>query len=206
MEDTMAPKLFFAMNYCERDKTLASKSMSACQKLYPNDLVVGIPDTPRLKLAQFGGQWTQRWMEAALADAEAEIIIKIDPDTRALKACRAFPTTDIFGQLAPEGTYYPKSNGIICGGAIGFTRAAVQKIVDSKLLLDPKYTQKPYWTEERRFGTPREHIALQDPIVHDIAQRLNLSEGAWDGLDLMMSWEPSRPFQKTATFVHPVKE
>lgn len=201
----MAPKITFAVTYWKRDAALVPKCEAALKALYPAAQIVLIEDSARLKLAQNGGQWTERWMTQAMATSP-DIVIKLDPDTRAVKTCMTLPKFDIFGQTAPVGTYFPKSDGIVCGGAIGFQAAAVQKILDSKLLSDAKYTQKPYWTEERRFGTPREHIALQDPIVHDIAQRLNLSEGAWDGLDLMMSWEPSRPFKPNSTFVHPVKD
>lgn len=200
-----ANKLTFVMNYTQRDAALSLKSAFALKTLYPGVEVILIEDSPRLKLPQFSGQWTDRWMKAALL-TDADIIIKLDPDTRATKAAASFPTTDIFGQQAPLGTYFPKSTGIICGGAIGFQRAAVQKIVDSGFLLDPKYTVKPYLTEERRFGTPRETVSLQDPIVADIAQRLGLKSGDWPGLHIKFQWEPPVVAPKDALFAHPVKE
>lgn len=201
----MTPRLTFAMTYCDRDAALAQKSADAVRTLYPSAQIVLIEDHPRLKLAHFGGQWTERWMQAALA-TDANIIVKLDPDTRAMRTVTHFPMALVFGQMAPMGAYYSKSDGIILGGAIGFKRFLVEKIVDSALLQDARYTEKPYAREERRFGDPKEVIAMQDPIVADILQRLDVFQGVWDGLDLMMSWEPVRSFRQTATFVHPVKD
>ncbi len=199
------PKITFAMTYCERDAALVNKSQAALESLYPEARVIVIADNPRIKLPGFQGQWTERWMKAALA-TDADIIVKIDPDTRAMRVA-TFPTEDVFGQMAPTGAYYPNSNGIISGGAIGFQQAAVQKIVDSGFLRDTKYDVKPYATEERRFGTPRETILLQDFITHDVAERLNLTKGDWPGLHLKFSWEADQNVHpKNATFIHPVKE
>lgn len=200
----MAPRLTFAMTYCDRDAALAQKSADAVRALYPDASVIVIEDNPRLKLAQFGGQWTERWMQAALA-TDANIIVKLDPDTRALRTVTHFPMALVFGQMASVGTYHPNSEGMILGGAIGFKRFLVEKIVDSGFLRDAKYTKEPYVREERRFGDPKEMVAMQDPIVHDITQRFGLSEGVWDGLDLMMSWDEARPFRQNATFAHPVR-
>lgn len=200
----MALKVCFVMTYCERDASLTAASAAALKSLYPDATVLVIDDsTTRLKLAPNGGQWSQRWMSQALASG-ADIIVKLDPDTRAVKVA-SFPAEDVFGMQAPEGTYFPQSSGVISGGAIGFQAAAVQKILDSGFLLDAKYTEKPYATEERRFGHPRPTVILQDPIVGDVAQRLGLSQGVWEGLDIHFSWEPPVPFRKDATFVHPVK-
>ena len=201
----MAAKITFAITYWQKDAALAQKSAAALKQIYPTAQVLVIEDNPHLKLAQFGGQWTERWMKAALA-TEADVIIKLDPDTRATNAVTTFPTTDVFGQEAPVNTYWPKSSNILCGGAIGFQAAAVQKIVASGFLLDSKYTQKPYVTEERRFGTPRETISLQDPIVADVVQRLSLTTGNWPGLSIKFAWEPAVAPPKDAIFVHPVKE
>ena len=200
----MAAKVTFAITYWKKDAALAQKSAAALKLLYPTAQVLVIEDSPRLKLAEFGGQWTERWMTQALATG-ADVIVKVDPDTRALRPA-SFPTADIFGMTSPMGTYYPKSTGILSGGAIGFQAAAVEKILASGLLRDVKYTTKPYATEERRHGIPREQIALQDPIVHDIATRLSLNEGQWPGLHIKFSWEPAQKAPANATFAHPVKD
>lgn len=195
--------LCFAMTHCDRDASLAGISSAALKSLYPGATVLVIEDKPRLKLPLFSGQWTKRWMEKAMATG-ADIVVKLDPDTRAMRTVSNFPASDVFGQLAAKGDYFPNSDGILSGACIGFQAAAVKRILDSGILTDAKYTQKPYWAAERRYGTPWEGISLQDPIVADVMQRLNLASQCWEGLDLMMSWEPPRPFRKDATFVHPV--
>jgi hypothetical protein len=193
--------LCFAITHCDRDASLAELSAAALKSLYPDAHIVVIEDKPRLKLPQFSGQWTQRWMEEAVATG-ADIIIKLDPDTRA-KNVAAFPEFDIFGQVSPDGTY-PQMSGIICGACIGFQKAAVEKILSSGFLLDAKYSEKPYAATERRYQ-PWETVSLQDPIVHDVAQRLGLSQGSWAGLSIKFSWDAHKDAHpRNATFVHPV--
>lgn len=190
----------FVVTYCKRDAHL----VDACKeslKVYDDRCVLTFCDEPlRLKVPPQAGRWTERWMEHALD--LGDIIVKVDPDTRAMRKA-SFPITDIFGQFAQKDDYHPDSTGVLMGGAIGFQRDAVKKILDSGFLRDEKYNEPPYLVEERRY-VPKETVILNDLIVHDIAQRLGLSEGAWEGLDLMMSWEPFRPFHKGATFIHPV--
>jgi hypothetical protein len=199
-------KITFAMTFCARDAALAKINAARLQALYPAATVLAIDDNnTQLKLAGHAGQWTERMMQQAMATSP-DIVIKLDPDTKPLVAVSVFPTSDVFGQMAPVGTYYPKSTGIISGGCIGFQAAAVSKILASGLLTNAKYNEKPYACEERRYGYPRATVVLNDPIVSDVVKQLGLSEGVWEGLDLMMSWEPTRAFKANATFVHPVKE
>lgn len=203
----MATKLAFAINFCHRDADNAEKSAAAVTAIYPSASVIMIDDeTTKLKLPPNAGQWTQRWMTQALA-TDADILFKIDPDTRALVAATSFPTADVFGQQSTLGTYYPKSPvTIICGGCIGFQKTAVEKILESGLLLNEKYNVAPYAYAERRYGTPRQTVILNDPIMDDVILQLGLTKAVWAGLDLMMSWEPARPFKPNSTFVHPVKD
>jgi hypothetical protein len=186
-----------------QDSVLAAQSAAAAKTLYPSAQIVQLSDLPpnRLKLPQFSGQWTERWMKAALA-TNADIIIKIDPDTRAYNAVTTFPTTDIFGQIAQNGIY-GGLKGVIHGAAIGFQRAAVEKIVASGLLSDKKYTVKPYTTTRGLTET----ISLQDPIVHDVATRLGLTMGAWAGTSIRTKWQGKKTVDTTkVTFAHPVKD
>jgi hypothetical protein len=134
----------------------------------------------------------------------ADIIVKVDPDTRATNLA-TFPSADVFGFLAPNGIYSPKSSGIFCGAAIGFQSSAVEKILSSGHLTDQKYTRKPFVTPERRYGHPREVIALQDPIVADVVSRLRLTTANWPGLHIRFSWDRPVPPPSGATFIHPVK-
>lgn len=192
--------LTFAITSYE-DSDLAVKSIAALRKLYPTATIVFLSDLPpnRLKLPQFCGAWTERWMKAALG-TDAEIIVKIDPDTRAFVAATEFPGADIFGQIAKNGIYY-SVKGVIHGAAIGFQRSAVEKIVQSGLLLDKKYTVQPYVTNRDL----RETISLQDPIVHDVAVRLGLTMAAWDGLHIRTRWDNEEQMDVSKFyFAHPV--
>lgn len=198
----MALNITFVVNYYDRDAALVADCVAALNHFYPAATVLQIEDNPPLKTPDKAGQWTERWMTQAAATSP-DIIIKVDPDTRALRAVTSFPTTDIFGQLAPEGTYFPGSSGIISGGCIGFKASAVTAILNSGLLRDMRYSAKPFACVERRFGLPQSWIVLNDPIVHDVAQRLSLTEGIWDGLSLKHSWDADKTHPADATFIHP---
>ncbi len=193
----------FAITTYQEPAELVAKSVAALKASYPDASIVQLSDLPpnRLKLPQFAGAWTLRWMEASLK-TNADVIVKVDPDTRAYKAVTEFPKTDIFGQVAKNGVYY-NLKGVIHGAAIGFQRSAVQKIVDSGLLFDKKYTASPYlYTRDEK-----EAISLQDPIVHDVAIRLGLTMGSWDGLQIQTRWEQIEKVDTSkVTFAHPVKD
>jgi len=193
----------FAITSYQEPAELVAKSVAALKTLYPDASVVQLSDLApnRLKLPQFAGTWTLRWMQAALA-TNADVIVKIDPDTRAYKAVTTFPTADIFGQIAKNGVYY-NLKGVIHGAAIGFQRSAVQKIANSGLLLDKKYTALPYVFSRDE----KEAISLQDPIVHDVSIRLGLTTGSWEGLQIQTRWEQIKKVDTSkVTFAHPVKD
>lgn len=195
-------KLTFAISSWQKDADLAPKAIESLKKAYPDAVIVHCVDVPpnRIKLPQFAGAWTERWMKAALETA-ADIIVKVDPDTRAYVRATEFPKEDIFGQVSDPGTYW-HIEGVIFGAAIGFQRSAVEKIVASGLLNDKKYTVHPYLFDREEDTT----VSLQDPIVHDIGLRLQLSSGKWTGLQMHTRWgDPVRDAEKY-TFVHPVRE
>ena len=182
-----------------RDGELALRSIAALRLVYPESRITHIQDEPRLKLPQFAGRWTERWMRACLL-GDLTTLIKLDPDTRCLRRA-SLPDGDLWGQVAPPHVYWGVE-GVLYGGAIGFKREAAQKIVDSGLLLDEKYTVKPYVFE--RNG---EWLSLQDPIVHDVAQRLGLHETPWSEVYMALSGKRLRNIDVTKfAFVHPVTE
>jgi len=188
----------FIIPYHAADAARAKTNAAAISALYPSAKIALVADMPPLKSPQFGGQWTERWMKVATGD----VIIKLDPDAR-LQKTFAVPKGDVFGQVATDGIY-PVS-GVIYGAAIGFTQTAIQKILTSDLLRDPKYTTAPYQykTSSGRL------VSLQDPIVSDIIARLGLKFAPWPGLYLGMSWRKvPRNIQhkrRTYTVFHPVR-
>src|SRR5271157_4163109 len=88
-----------------KDTDLAKKAVSALKEFYPKAAIVVCSDEiDRLKLPDLCGAWTERWMQQALK-TDANIIVKVDPDTRCYGIVTKWPMADVFGQIAPEGVY-----------------------------------------------------------------------------------------------------
>lgn len=200
-------KVAFAVNSYEKDRELALRTIDALQKVYPDSPIIHVLDEPRLKFPQFCGQWTERWMRQTLATG-ADVFVKIDPDTRAYRKAD-FPDAEMFGQTAPPDAYWG-IEGVTMGGAMGLSRQATQRILDSNLLRDEKYSKAPYCTHPAsqfaRVKGEIKIISLQDPILADVAKRLGITPAKWDGLHMKFCWEPLGEVNETATFVHPVVE
>lgn len=196
-------KFTWVMTYCDADRLLKDRSVEAMKRLYPDADGIVLYDRPdfSLKVPEWFGFWTQRWMYAAL-ECKNDIIVKIDPDTRAVNAVTEFPETDIFGYTAPKNTYWPGSKAIICGAAIGFYRDVVERIIYSGDLRDDKYSFAPYASE---MGTPAKPVSLQDAITADVIKRHGFTTGDWPGLHIRFSWDKPEFAPPTATFVHPVR-
>lgn len=175
-----------------KDQALAQRCITRLREFYPVATIVSIADGiddpsyaqfckdnqvqyrvgDRLKLVQFGGMWTLRFLQALLS-TEADVYFKIDPDTgiHAPFDLTYLPDGDIFGNLRPltpvrstqgtsardwlkndEDSRLSRSNrrcelsGDVClaGGCIGFNRAAAKQIIDSGLLLGHEYRTHRY--------------------------------------------------------------
>ncbi len=172
----------------------------ALNSFYPESrLVVCCDKRDRIKLPQFRGRWTERWMKAALA-TPCDRIMKVDPDTRCLGRIAEWPEADMFGMVSPRHTYWDLE-GVPYGCALGFSRDAVQRIVDSGLLLGPQYQGKPYIA----LRNDKEWISLQDPIVWDVARKLGLTFEELPGLSIRRYWDEEKPETKDVLFAHPVR-
>jgi hypothetical protein len=98
---------------------------------YPTSPILAFDDNlERLKLSQFAGQWTERYLKAFLQTG-SNILVKLDPDTAVLRKARYFPDAEVFGVHC---------DGQVLGGCIGYSRDCARKIIDSGLLLGTKYT------------------------------------------------------------------
>jgi len=203
-----------------KDQFLAKLAIEALQKFYSDSPILCIADGTkddifsqfcadrgvqytegeRLKLPQFAGRWTERFLKLFL-QTDAPLVIKIDPDTRVNRAVEEFPKASIFSMFR----YYLNGKRILNGPAIGFTREAAQAILDSGLLHDEKYTT--YWYAYPRFRAPMlrpweeekfdEFVSLQDEITTDVVERLGLSFAEWGDVSLT---------DQNAAFVHPPNE
>jgi hypothetical protein len=192
--------LVFVLN-TYRDQADAALCLRELQQFYPLAQVLVISDLPpnRLKTCDHGGQWMLRYMQQFLA-TDGDVLIKIDPDSEVRRTVGAFPDAPIFGQVI---------SGRLAGGTLGFSRAGVEQIVNSNLLLDPRYTDPLVYGYDRfggrllRPGEEREpRISCQDKILTDAVTRLGMVITPWpDSYSHAQWWIPAP--QGTWAFVHP---
>jgi hypothetical protein len=209
-----------------KDQERAKKRITSLRTLYPSSPVIAIADGvddadyaafckdnkvqytlgDRLKLPEFSGKWTERWMRAYLDQTDAPLVIKLDPDTGVFKALASFPGADVFGKYS----YLTNSDLEMLGGCVGFTRRAVEKILDTKMLGQYRFSLAGYTyprfapnrllpgegPEERQF------ISVQDRIVSYIVKHLKLSLADWPQVAVECGGRPSLAPADFA-FVHP---
>src|SRR5208282_923089 len=158
------PSVAFAVNFY-KDQRLANQTVTDLRRFYPESPILTFDDSKqRLKLSQFAGRWTERYLKAFL-QTDADIVVKLDPDTAVLRRARYFPDAEVFGEHV---------DGQVLGGAIGYSRDCARRIIKSGLLLDTKYTCVHYTYV--RFG---ERVTRQDEIMADIIRLLNLHTVEW---------------------------
>jgi hypothetical protein len=195
--------MFFIGVY--RDQKKAKECIAALRSFYDDDPILSIADGTkdidyssfcldtdvryyegaRLKLQKFGGLWTERYLEEFI-DSGERFVVKLDPDTEVLRKVEKFPDAEVFCQF--KRTHAGTS---LAGAAIGWSRAAAEKVLQSKLLRDGEYTKNIY--AYHRFTPPMlkpgeelEHnpIALQDEILTDVCKRLALRVKQWPDVSL----------------------
>jgi hypothetical protein len=193
-------KLAIALTTYNEPKHEVVLLVKQLKKLYPAATLLQFDDkASRLKLPKFGGQWTLRFLTAFLA-TDCDVLVKIDPDTEARRAVTTFPDADLFGNCVV---------GQVLGGAMGFSRAGAQKIVDSGVLSDAKYkapafTYQRYMGKNLKPGEPYNSAAIscQDKIMADVITRLNLKTAQWDEVLVFAEWW-AKPNSGDYAFVHP---
>jgi hypothetical protein len=202
--------LFYVGVY--RDQDAATKTITNLRYFYPQAQVFSISDgvkddqferfckvtrvsyavDDRVKLMKFCGMWTSRFLKVFLA-SKHDVCIKVDPDT-AVQRATEIPDAPVFSVFRPSVS----GKRILGGPAIGFSRSAAQRIIDSKLLLDPKYNSYEY--AYRRFGPAlikpgelpsHELVALNDEITTDVVERLGIQPLQWDAVSMT---DPAAPF------------
>jgi hypothetical protein len=175
---------------------LVDKSVKALREFHPKSTIVVLHDEEtNLKVPELRGTWTANWMLTALA-TDADIIVKVDPDTRAYNTVSKWPESDVFGEIAPNWVYAGLgATNVVFGACIGFKRSAVKKILDSGYLLDKQYEKFAH-----------KGVSIQDPIVTDVINRLGLSIGHWSGLHMRTRFKEIGTFdKKQVAFAHPVR-
>lgn len=167
------------------DQTLALHLTLQIRHFYPEALLLVLGDgvkvdralgqqasawfeLPRLKLHP-SGVWTDRYLQIALRESNADVILKFDPDTH-LDGRFNIPCADWFG--------FPKEH-FIFGFATGFSRGVAQDLVASRLLRQP--SKRVYLrSDERLYPGEQTLIPSQDLIVGDAMQALGVPWTRWE--------------------------
>jgi hypothetical protein len=142
----------------------------------------------RLKHKSSGGcEFTQRNLEEVITRSQAETIVKLDPDSYVWRSC-GIPSDDWFGHV--HSTHIPFLGSrfdFIAGGAMGFSRGAIERIIESGILLDRKYDhQKGFYDrykQYKKFGDPvgeTDLIRREDWVIGDVCRRLKIKASSWD--------------------------
>lgn len=179
-----------------KDGSLAERLIKQIASHCPDDTIVLIPDDGRLKLVQ-SGAWTQRYLKAGL-ESDCDVIIKLDPDTCIWKPFKT-PQADWFGTLDIFG-------GFIRGGCLGMSRATAERVVQSKLLLNPDPSSyQRYgslrWPHEEFDPTP---ISLQDHVLARVMRKLGINPTNWDDILILgNSGKIPEPGNFAITHPHP---
>lgn len=193
----------FAINYY-KNKDRADKLVLNVKEHYPDSTILLISDEQnRLKLPQFKGQWSERWLKDCL-DAGGDVFIKLDPETICQTHTEDFPHVDIFGVKSKVWTY-KIAEEVLFGAVYGITKFAANAIIQSNLLNDEKYADKFYSYQRMNTEGQMEAVSLQDLIMHDVAKRLNLNQDSWPDVFVQPSWiKTPVVIDPKYAFIHPV--
>lgn len=164
----------------------------------------------RLKAKSTGGcEFTQRNFEVLLAESDSEIFIKLDPDSYINSRCD-IPEDDWFGHV--HYTSIPYLNyqfNFIAGGAMGFSRSAIETIVISNHLLDKKYDAEGGFYDRykryKKFGDPvgeKDFIRREDWIIGDVCRKLKIEPTPWPDVYCVQDKEVD---DDSFSIVHPVR-
>lgn len=204
-----------------RDELLAWRLIEALRRFYPENPILAIADGPpadgfaavcaraevmlhvgdRLKPLEFGGAHALRTLKLAL-EMPGRRIIQIDPDTVVHKHFGDLPEADWFGSLR-------RVRGMmgVCGAAAGFSRQFAQRIIDSELLLDPKYKGQEfgydrYGVHRHPWESPAPPLASRDLQIADVAAQLGVAPADWPAVRIVFR-ESIPTGEWAATHPHP---
>lgn len=197
---SLIPRLIKLTNECilvRTDGTWSDKFSSFYSSFiveHPHRILT-IRGKERLKVKGKGGALCHQVLNSFFFTNLQPYLIKIDPDTGINHA----PTVPTEFDVASNYS----SQGYLLGGAIAFSRSAIQAIVESSLLLDEKY-KSLRWCYRWR---DREWIPCEDAILYDVIQRLGLNLVDWEDVYCCHSqqpFNPPRPLEHYSLY-HPVR-
>lgn len=181
--------------------SIADGVENSSYQTFCSDLKVIYQQGLRLKLMNKGGLWTERFLKLYLEQTNSDYLIKIDPDTGIHRSLRYLPECDLFGSVIND-----QDRSHIQGGAIGFSRSAARKIVNSGLLGSQEYCthryaypryQPPYLKTGE--DSSSQWLSVEDLIVFDVALKLGLK--IQDYAEVSCHWRT--PALGDFAFVHP---
>lgn len=144
-------------------------------KQYLESFQVMVVEGDRLKLQKNGAAWLVRMLEKFLELSSAEALIKIEPDSLVLREFKEFPLSSagITGTLVETSCLQ-----YITSGCFWIRRSAVQRILNSKILLDNRYKIL------RSFGYKKqpdeqEWLLNENIVLAQVSSVLNLGQENW---------------------------
>jgi len=165
----------------------------ASQLLQRNRVLV-VRGKKRLKVVGSGGLYTHHWLSLFLQFSRDSYLIKIDPDT-GVNHAPSLPSVS----FDVACNYFDDA---LRGGAIAFTRRAVQKIFGLQVLFDHKYKPLRWCYRWRK----TQWIPCEDAILYDVIQRLGLKLVHWDDVYCRYSEEAFNPPYRLSGYslYHPI--
>lgn len=215
---------FCATVYNEFD--LAKRLLNQIRSFYPKNEIIFITDGTyneefnqlcieknvkyfkgeHLFSREFRYQWLERILKTYLSESQNPYLIKIDTDCILTRKFQYFPNVDMAGSLIKDSI-----SSFIQGGCRFQTRKSCEKVLESKLLEDPKYIKESIYGY-KRFSAPyrmpweKENdkvMIAEDRVISDIYERLNMLFFNWDEV-YSRGWGKCPNPEKYAA-IHPVK-
>lgn len=183
-------------------------SLESIKELNPNLIIL---DGDRLKHKAHGGcEFTQRNFEMVLATSKAETIVKLDPDSYISRSC-TIPKNEWFGHVHSAAIPFMGSQfQFIAGGAMGFSRETIIKIVESKLLLNEKYDNEAGFYDRykayRKYADPinaKDLLRREDWVLGDVCRRLKIKATHWSEVYCVQDRE--QEIRDVIAICHPVR-
>ena len=170
-KDFMRTYAFFIGVY--KDQNLAKQRITELHTFYPECQILSLSDgiddqdysnfcaehsvtyekdIPLKK--KFAAKWTYRRFKFFLLNSEADVVVKIDPDTRIQRRVE-FPDVDVFAPLCPD------TRGVVDfnGSCFGISRSIVEIVMQSGLLSDQRY----------------DGARLEDKVLTDVFRKLGIT-------------------------------
>lgn len=191
-------RLHFSITHWDADRQTAAILRDAIELNYPGSSIALVPDgvggLGRLKNID-GGAWIERIMRSFPPDFDR--YFKIEPDVQILRAAAEFPDDDWLGYVR----YHHEMKRLInFGGLWGFSRDAIDRVLQSGLLRNEKYLSRD-WTYDRygKFLLPGELPAPAlyccDHIMADVMAQLKMIPQQWDAVHLTFREHQREPIK-----------